>query len=201
MAHQAPKFIVLVDMDGVLCDFETDFLKNFTRKHPNEPHIPLEERRGFYLNNQYESMKKGLGEAAMAIIETQGFFRNFKPIEGALQAVKEMSKMEGVSVFICTSPLTDFSVIEKFQWVEDHLGPSWTNKLVISKDKTLVVGDLLIDDKPRVKGEVSPHWKHILFTSCHNATLALSRSTAVERLHNWSDGRWKDMILEHQYKK
>lgn len=44
---------VLVDMDGVLCDFEGHFLKVFREKHPDLPFIPLENRNTFYLADQY----------------------------------------------------------------------------------------------------------------------------------------------------
>ena len=40
----------------------------------------------------------------------------------------------------------------QFEWVEHHLGWKWINKLIVTKDKTVVSGDLLIDDKPIIKG-------------------------------------------------
>ena len=44
--------------------------------------------------------------------------------------------------------------------VEKHLGRDATNRLVLTKDKTLVHGNLLIDDKPHIQGAVKPRWKH-----------------------------------------
>ncbi len=52
---------VLVDMDGVLCDFEGHFLRCYRDKFPDAPFIPLEERRSFYLSDQY----KEFGEEAV----------------------------------------------------------------------------------------------------------------------------------------
>ncbi len=40
----------------------------------------------------------------------------------------------------------------QFEWVQQHLGRGWVNRLVITKDKTIVTGDLLIDDRPKIKG-------------------------------------------------
>ena len=48
-----PRLRILVDMDMVLCDFEHQLLKDYKIKHPNEPFIPLEDRRGFYARDQY----------------------------------------------------------------------------------------------------------------------------------------------------
>ena len=52
--------IILIDMDGVLCDFEKHMLDRFREKYPDEPFIKPEERRTFYLKEQYET-KYGLG--------------------------------------------------------------------------------------------------------------------------------------------
>lgn len=44
---------VLVDMDGVLADFEGGFLKKFRARFPDKPYIALEDRRGFWVSEQY----------------------------------------------------------------------------------------------------------------------------------------------------
>ena len=44
---------ILVDMDGVLCDFEGHFCQKFQDKYPGLPFIPLTERKTFYLADQY----------------------------------------------------------------------------------------------------------------------------------------------------
>ena len=52
---------VLLDLDQVLADFEGHFLKEFRRKYPNEPYVDLEHREGFFIREQYEQIKPGLG--------------------------------------------------------------------------------------------------------------------------------------------
>ena len=52
---------VLVDMDCVLCDFEGHFLSLFQSKYPCSSFIPLQERRTFYVKDQYEKLEEGLG--------------------------------------------------------------------------------------------------------------------------------------------
>lgn len=51
---------VLLDMDGVLCDFEAGFLEEFKRLYPDEPCVELEDREGFWIRDQYEKIKPGL---------------------------------------------------------------------------------------------------------------------------------------------
>ena len=40
----------------------------------------------------------------------------------------------------------------QFAWIEEHLGEDWLDKIIITKDKTVVNGHVLIDDRPNIKG-------------------------------------------------
>lgn len=51
---------VLVDMDGVLADFEGGFLKKFRARYPDTPYITLEDRRGFWVSEQYGRLRPEL---------------------------------------------------------------------------------------------------------------------------------------------
>lgn len=51
---------VLVDMDGVLADFEGGFLKKYRARYPDEPYITLEDRRGFWVSTQYGKLRNDL---------------------------------------------------------------------------------------------------------------------------------------------
>lgn len=51
---------VLVDMDGVLADFEGGFLKKYRARYPDEPYITLEDRRGFWVSTQYGRLRSDL---------------------------------------------------------------------------------------------------------------------------------------------
>ena len=52
---------VLLDLDQVLADFEGHFLKEFRKKYPDEPSVELDDREGFWLRDQYDILKPGLG--------------------------------------------------------------------------------------------------------------------------------------------
>ena len=47
-------------------------------------------------------------------------------------------------------------VTEKYQWVDKYLGKKAVTQLMLTKDKTIVHGDILIDDKPLIKGLDEP---------------------------------------------
>ncbi|XP_076791597.1 5'(3')-deoxyribonucleotidase, cytosolic type isoform X2 [Arvicanthis niloticus] len=144
---------VLVDMDGVLADFESALLQGFRRRFPGDPHVPLEQRRGFFAEEQYRALRPDLEEKLVSVYEAPGFFLNLEPIPGAVDALREMNDMQDTEVFICTTPLRkyDHCVGEKYRWVEQNLGPQFVERIILTRDKTVVMGDLLIDDKDDIQ--------------------------------------------------
>ncbi|XP_033988923.1 5'(3')-deoxyribonucleotidase, mitochondrial-like isoform X1 [Trematomus bernacchii] len=183
---------VLVDMDGVLADFEGGFLKKYRAKYPEDPFISLQDRRGFWVSTQYGQLRSDLCEKAISIWESKDFFMELEPLPGGLEAVREMAQMENTDVFICTSPINHIQhcPYEKYAWVEQHLGQGFLEQVILTRDKTVISGDILIDDKPDILGvDPDPTWEHILFTACHNKHL----SPPQKRLLSWADD-WRAIL-------
>jgi 5'-nucleotidase len=89
-----------------------------------------------------------------------GFFRDLQPLaRWSFPAKFYMDKMEeeGHDVWILTRPstLNRLCYTEKADWVHKHMGQKWVDKLIICPDKSLLKGDLLIDDTlwPAFEGE------------------------------------------------
>lgn len=40
----------------------------------------------------------------------------------------------------------------QYRWVEKHLGPQFVERIILTRDKTVISGDLLIDDKEVIQG-------------------------------------------------
>jgi len=118
--------IIYIDMDGVLCDFE--------------------------------------GAKQVAILENPklkyphskiGFYRNLAPLPGALEAMKALHASSTHMPYILTAPsiYNPACYTEKRLWVEDHLGFDMVSRLIISPDKSLLKGDILIDDNVARHGQ------------------------------------------------
>ena len=176
------KMRILIDMDGVIADFDGEFLKRWQERHPDKIYVPLTERTTFYVKQQYPDELKSL---VSEIVLEPGFFRDMMPIDGGKEALFEMDRM-GFEVFICTSPMSTYKncVLEKFEWVDRVLGPQWVKRIILTKDKTLVKADYLIDDKPEITGvEDTPSWEHTLYDRPYNRGINKKRIT----WENWKN--------------
>lgn len=142
----------------------------------------------FFLNQPPE-----VCDAIAWVMDRPGFYASLEPIEGVREAMNEMLD-EGYDVAICTAPwkTNPTCVQDKLEWVDRYLGHRWRERMVISRDKTRVRGDLLIDDKPEIKGLHEPLWKQAYFTQPYNAML-----TDKPHLDRWAD--WRDLLAKFNF--
>lgn len=175
--------LILLDQDNVLADFETAFHAAWTAGGHAHPALPPHARTQFYVRDDYPAH---LRREVEAIYTAPGFFRELPPLPGAVAAVAAMLEA-GHDVRICTSPLpgSHHCAMEKFEWVERHLGAEHVHRLILTRDKTLVHGDVLVDDNPAITGARKPDWRHILYDQPYNRHLAGPRLT-------WAN--WKEVL-------
>ena len=140
------KKIIYVDMDGVLADYD----KAFAEVKSHQPDVTYPQ-------------------------SLPQFFENLEPIDGAIDAFKELSEKHDVYILTAPSNRNPLSYTEKRLWVENHLGFEATERLIICSNKGLLKGDILIDDNIDGKGQESfeglvfhfgnetfTHWSKIL---------------------------------------
>ncbi len=175
--------LILIDQDNVLADFETGFRDAWNASGHAQPALPPHARTTFYLKDDYPAH---LLRGVEAIYTAPGFFRGLPPLPGAVAAMAALLEA-GHDVRICTSPLAGHHhcVTEKFEWVERHLGAGYVHRLILTRDKTLVHGDVLIDDNPAIRGARKPDWWHILYDQPYNRHLPGPRMT-------WAD--WEQAL-------
>lgn len=173
--------LILIDQDGVLADFERGFYAAWQASGNPHPALPLTQRRSFYVREDYPTELRADVEA---IYTAPGFYRDLPPITGAIEALTALLE-QGHDVRICTSPLNQYRncVPEKYEWVERHLGTEFMTRMIVTKDKTIVRGDVLVDDNPNVTGPCSANWLHVLFDQPYNRHVGGTRMTWA----NWRD--------------
>jgi 5'-nucleotidase len=176
--------IILIDMDGVIADFEGRVIEELNK---NYPEIKIIVNRDKGIVDFYKERDEKTYKIIEKIIYSKSFIKNLKPIKGSKEALKYLLD-KGNDVFICSSPLTktEYSFSEKFNWIIDNLGEEWRRRLILVKDKTLIKGDILIDDKHDIKGLTGSSWEHIIFDQPYN-----SHITGKKRI-NWDN--FKDVL-------
>jgi 5'-nucleotidase len=77
-----------------------------------------------------------------------GAYQEMKPMPGAIEAVRSLIGMRH-DVWVATKPPTGiaYAYADKASWIFEHL-PELKRKIVITHDKSLLIGDVLIDDRP-----------------------------------------------------
>jgi 5'(3')-deoxyribonucleotidase len=143
-----------IDLDGVMCDFVDAFLK----KVDNLYGIKLEEKNikepklAEYINGLLPAnLKRQSSEELYFDLCTHHFFRNLKPYDGAIDAVRTLAREHEI-VFI-TRPVDYYhSTSAKESWLREHLnGVDYSLIFVNSFEaKRYINVDLMVDDDPRV---------------------------------------------------
>ena len=172
---QLRHMIILVDMDNTLVDFDICLLEQWRMLYPDEFFVPYEQRTTFHPHKDYPERLHG---KIHELCHSKGFVRNLPATPGAIEAVTAMLA-RGHDVRFCTSHFLEYThcVVEKFQWIEDHFDASSVDRIILTRDKTLVRGDFLIDDKPIITGVASPTWEHIVYDRPFNRGVTNRRIT------------------------
>jgi 5'-nucleotidase len=184
MMTDSHRQIILLDLDDTFFDTENYFLELYEIKYPHLPVIPFEKRDTWLLEEQYPAECR---DAIRTIYRMKGFYRNVPPFPGAVQAVQELGEL--ADVFLCSAHQRDYEncVLEKCEAIHEHLGKDWIRKTILTKDKTLIYGDKLVDDNPTISGKRKPSWEHILYTRPWN------RSVTDKRHLDWTLD-WKSVL-------
>jgi 5'-nucleotidase len=130
---------LFIDMDGVLCNYDKAY---------QEKRIP-----GFVEYPQSQAR----------------FFENLEEIEGSRLALDTLMKTE-YDIWIASSPSVKnpYSYSEKRVWLEEHYGDyNLHEKLILIPDKSLLRGDILIDDNLYTNGQNDFPGSIIYFNSHH----------------------------------
>lgn len=180
--------VVLVDMDGVLADYDSGVLKIISERHPDIIHPGV--RKNFYINDDFGQHS----DLVKLISDEEGFFLSLDLAPGAIEGWQRLIDM-GYHPVICSSPkLTNpYCVQEKLEWLRRHFVPIFgenvIDEAIITRNKHEFDGIVLIDDRPEVLNAEQAAWRHVVFDMPYN------RHINSPRLNGWTDENLNNLLI------
>ncbi len=175
---------ILVDMDGVMADFDSAALVGM----PRNLIVP---RSQFYIAHDYPENLRPSIEAAY---NSPKFFENLDALQGIHKGWQAMLD-NGYLPRVASAPLeSNRNAIEgKIKWLDrvmvPEFGVSVVEDAIIDKDKWKYSALAIIDDNPVIRkgidGAESAEWEHVLFGWPHLTTVPMAK--AAFRLLDWQD--------------
>lgn len=178
---------VLIDMDGVLFDFDGEVRARIQTQYPDIQPVQL-DLPAFYTANNYPEEHR---DKVWAISDEPGFIANLPLVPDAMLGFERVLEA-GFDARICSTLLPEkFSPHrreEKIAALEEHFVPrlgAWVvDTAIFTPDKHRVSGMALIDDRPApIRNSNEAIWEHIIFDRTCNRTPA---SEGYLRLCGWA---------------
>lgn len=187
---------ILCDMDGVIADFLTMFVEDYNKVAHTS--FKADEVSDFYLE------KCGFDKTiSKNIYGNYGFFRNLKPIHGAVEGIQKLMNI-GHEVYICTAvPFNKGCFDGKIAWLSEHMPWFPLDNFIATKSKFMIDGDVIIDDgihNLNIKehtgylsfygtsnGRAFGRQLAILFDAPYNKTFETAMLLNVRRASNWNE--------------
>lgn len=185
MAGRNDDNVVLVDMDGVLADFDAAVLDRLP------PDVTRVARTNFYIAQDYP---RHVAQVEY-ITSHPDFFLDLPLVDNALQGWQRLIDA-GYRPRICSAPLSrnSQSAQGKLAWLRRHFVPRFgelvVSDAIIDKRKYRHDGLALIDDRPGVDtNDGQATWRHVVFDRPYN-----QRSGAALRIRGWDDPDLEDIL-------
>jgi len=132
---------LLIDVDEVICDFQTPAFEIVYRLYGKRL-SPFD----FNTWNIFEGFSDSEQNAIYKEINKPGYCSALAPMPGAIEAVRELRKY--VDVYPVTSPVHSPTwVYERYIWLQKYFGFN-KKEVIITGSKFLIAGDALLDDNP-----------------------------------------------------
>lgn len=176
--------IILLDMDGPLADFDTRCWKEcWQRGWETDITYPREQTRRYFTDHMPNAREAELMRDA---INTPGWFTSLKVTTGATVGAQGLLGA-GHEVWVATKALETNPTCrdEKVAWLREHF-PYLEDRMFITPDKSLLRGDILLDDAPKPKWLKDAVWQPVIFDATYNGA-----GTVWSHLPRWT---WGDPV-------
>lgn len=173
--------IFLFDVDGVCGDLVSKLLFDIHKEFKTE--VPKYEdisAHGKLLDSKETMLNSEQLEFAQALMSSEGYANNFKVIDDC-KVVIDLLRKQGHTVKWLTAPYYKSKTwcYDRLQWLKNNFAAT-DNDVIFAQDKSLIYGDVFIDDKESNIEAWQHQWKNgagLLFSQPWNVKSNLPRIT------------------------
>lgn len=172
------KVIVLIDLDDTMTHLCRAWCRWLNAIHGTN--VSENDITGWKISDYFPTLTE---DQVFRPLHTDSFWREVEPMVDAPKYIKKLMD-EGFEVYICTASLFD-TIKSKFEHVLGRYFPfiSW-NQVIVTKNKQLVNGDILIDDG--IHNLEGGRYKKVLMSAPHNRDYD-AESHGMTRVKSWEE--------------
>jgi 5'(3')-deoxyribonucleotidase len=164
---------IAIDMDEVIADPIAKFISLYNRDYGVPLDLVIDPG-----NEIFQHVPAEINMKWFDYINEKGFFRDLKPIPGAIEGIRKL--MEQHDVYIVSAAMEFRNSLEdKYDWLAEHFPEIGWRNIMFCGDK-IIEADILIDD--RIRNFTDFKGRPLLFTSPHNMLI-----TGYERVNTWDE--------------
>lgn len=194
--------IILVDQDGPLADFDAHFHRLCTtRGYPMHGGAVHADARCPEHRFATDCLTGNHGKLARLHVNESRWFLDLPVVDGAVEGLNALADHPDVAeVWICTKPLeaNPHCQSDKANWIRTHFGEEWLRRLIITPDKSMVQGDLLLDDAPKPAWFARAAWTPVLFPMSWNQPGSpFIVHGGLDDVPRWQWGDPIEQLIEH----
>lgn len=180
---------LLLDMDGPLADFDAHFWNVCSRRgHLFDIDSPADQAHRYFTDHILDPAERA---EARALVDAPGWFAELPVTPGAQKGVENLLAA-GITIWVCTKPLeaNPTCLNDKHQWLVKNF-PALSDRMITAPDKSMVHGDLLLDDAPKRAWIGNATWAPVIFDAPFN------RNGWMADLPRWTWGEDQGALLAH----
>lgn len=161
---------ILFDMDDVITNFLGSVIDIYNKRKGTS--FSIEEVRSWDLSENFD-------EDIFQIFREDGFFLQLEEKNESTKVVRDLIESTRYDIFIITACNSAYELVEKVEWMRKFIPDFNLDRLISCKEKSIIRGDLIVDDKIDNLIECSPFMECILYDMPHNR-----ECTSFQRIRN-----------------
>lgn len=158
---------LLLDMDGVIADFDLAFWHLGHELGVTFDITSMKDQTHRFLDAHIPD--KAARRAMRTIVNATHWFAKLPVAKHAEGGVRVLERH--FDVWICSKPLeaNPWCASDKHAWICEHF-PQFKDKLILAPDKSMVQGDILLDDAIKPEWVERAAWTPVVFDAPFNRT-------------------------------